>query len=139
MPQSLQIKLKKGRLYFNLILGFVWIGLGFGSYLDGEPMKWLDYSHLVIGATFLCLFVYDIKHQYLTIENGMIKPNRLHGMKQNIRIDEIESISKKWGEYKIKTANESLTVSSQLMDNKSLEELKEFFKSLNLPDEKLAL
>ena len=135
----MKIKVKKWRRYTNLFVGIAWSILGVAFIFEGETPNWLDYLYFFISVTYIVHFLYDQKHHYVVIENGVIKPNRLYGMKTKIRTDKIQSVSKKWGEYKIETGDKSLTLNTQLIDEKSLEDLKKFLQSLNLPEDKIAL
>lgn len=134
----MKIKLRK-RYFFILYFGIFWIIIGLVGFLDESPTRWSDYAFIGIGITYILHYFYDRKHQYVRIENGELIPNRLYGLRSRIKIDEIISITKKWGEYKVQTAEKSLTLSSQMIDKEGLEKLKEFFLSLNLPEGKLEL
>ncbi len=136
---KLTIKLKKWRRYTNLVIGLVWSILGMAFLFDGETPNWLDYLYFFISITYITHFLYDQKHHYLIIENGVIKPNKLYGMKPKIKVDDIQSVTKKWGEYKVESSGKSLSINTQLIEPESLEALKRFFKSLELPEEKLEL
>ena len=41
--------------------------------------RWTDYGYLVIGILYVGHYLYDLKNQYLTIENGTIRKNGLYG------------------------------------------------------------
>ena len=134
----MKINLRK-RYLFNLYFGIFWIIIGVVGFIDETPTRWTDYAFISIGFIYILHYFYDRKHQYVRIENGELIPNRLYGLRSRIKIDEITKITKKWGEYKVETANKSLTLSSQMINEEGLEKLKEFFLSLNLPEGKLEL
>lgn len=134
----MKINLKK-RYLFNLFVGIFWILIGIVGFIDDTSTRWTDYAFIVVGIVYVLHYFYDRKHQYVRIENEEIIPNRLYGLRSRIKINEIISVTKKWGEYKIETSEKSLILNSQMIKENDLEKLKEFFISLNLPEEKLEL
>jgi len=137
--RSLKIRIKKWRRYTNLISGIVWFCLGCAFLYIEDTSSWTNYLYFLISLSFVGHFLYDEKHHYLRIENGIIKPNRLYGMKARIEIDKIQSITQKWGDYRIETPNKTLSINTQIIDKDSLEDLVSFFKSLKLPEDKLMI
>ncbi|EAR14024.1 hypothetical protein PI23P_05982 [Polaribacter irgensii 23-P] len=132
----MKIKFKKKRLYVNLILGFVWIGLGIFSLLEDESLRWTDYGYLLAGFLYLGHYLYDLNNQYLTIENGTIRKNALYGFRKKIELNDINSIKKFAGDYTLKTETKELKINTELIDEKSLVELNRILAELNLSSEK---
>ena len=105
----MKIKFKKKRLRVNLILGIVWIVLGTLSIVTDDKIRWTDYGYLVIGIPlYVGHYLYDLKNQYLTIENGTIRKNGLYGYWKKINLNEINWIKKFAGDYTLKTEEQGI-------------------------------
>jgi hypothetical protein len=135
----MKIRFKKKRLYINLILGLLWIGIVVFSLLEDASLRWTDYGYLVAGIVYLGHYLYDINNQYLTIENGSIRKNVLYGFGKKINVNEINRIEKYGGDYIIRTLEKELKINTGLIEEKSLEEFNEILKKLNLPEGKNAI
>lgn len=120
----------------NLFLGLVWTGLGVFSLFEEENLRWLDYGYLVIGVLYIGHYLYDLMNQYLTIENGTIRKNRLYGFGSKINLNEINWIKKFAGDYTLKTESKKLKINTGLIEEKSLNELNKILEKLDLPSEK---
>ena len=70
------------------------------------------------------------KHQYLTIENGVLRINGSFGKKINLA--EIKRIKKFAGDYILKTSKKELTINTQIIDTNSLAELNAELEKLNI-------
>ena len=134
--RKMKIKFKRKRLIANLILGIVWIVLGTLGIVTDDKIRWTDYGYLVIGFLYVGLYLYDLKNQYLTIENGTIRKNGLYGSGKRINLNEINWIKKFAGNYTLKTEQKELKINTELIDKDSLKELNEILAELNLPTEK---
>lgn len=132
----MKIKFKKKRLYINLILGLVWLIIGILSLTDDEKLRWTDYGYLVAGILYIGHYLYDFTNQYLTIENGTIRKNRLYGFGKKINLNEINWITKFAGDYTLKTEQKELKINTELIDKDSLTELNRILAELNLPPKK---
>ena len=132
----MKIKFKKKRLRVNLILGIVWIGIGTLSIVTDDEIRWTDYGYLVIGILYVGHYLYDLKNQYLTIENGTIRKNGLYGFGKKLTLNQIKWIKKFAGDYTLKTEQKELKINTELIDKDSLTELNKILAELNLPAEK---
>jgi hypothetical protein len=132
----MKIKFKKKRLYSNLILGIVWVIIGFLKLYYDDKLRWTDYGYLVIGILYIGHYLYDKTNQYLTIENGIIWKNGLYGFGKKINLNEINWIKKFAGDYTLKTETKELKINTELIEEKSLTELNKILEKLNLPSEK---
>ena len=132
----MKIKLKKKRLITNLIFGIFWIVLGIFCLLEDDNLRWSDYGYLIIGILYVGHYLYDLKNQYLTIENGTIRKNGLYGFRKKINLNEINLIKKFAGDYTLKTKEKELKINTGLIDKDSLIELNKILTELNLPSEK---
>nr|WP_319401794.1 hypothetical protein [uncultured Carboxylicivirga sp.] len=132
----MKIKLKKTRLYTNLILGLVWIILGFFILHTKETYQWSDFLYLVIGLLYIGHYLYDSINQYLIIENGIIRKNVLYDYRKKINLNDINSIKKFAGVYTLKTNNKEFKINTTIIDEDSLEELNKLLGELNLDPSK---
>lgn len=132
----MKIRFKKKRLYIHLILGLAWTVLGVLKILEDKDLGWLDYGFLVIGILYIGHYLYDLTNQYLTVENGTIRKNRLYGLGKKINLDEINWIKTFAGDYTLKTETKELKINTELIDEESLSELNKILGNLNLPSDK---
>ena len=132
----MKIKFKKKRLYSNLFLGIVWTILGIFKVIDNDSSGWLNYGFLVIGVLYIGHYLFDFSNQYLILENGTIRKNKLYGFGKKINLKEINLIKRFGGDYILKTPTKELTINTDLIEEKSLIELFKILTELNLPSEK---
>ena len=130
----MKIRLKKKRLYINLLLGLIWTGLGIFNLLEDDNIKWIDYGYLVAGILYIGHYFYDLTNQYLIIENGTIRKNVLYGFRKKINLNEIKLIKKFAGDYTLKTETKELKINTELIEEKSLTELNTILEKLNLEE-----
>ena len=130
----MKIRYKKKRLNSNLFIGIVWgiFGLLTLTY-DGE-MRWMDFGYIFMAVLYLGQYIYESRSQYLTIENGKIRKNRFFG--NALELDQITWIKKFAGDYILKTDTEELTINTEWIDDKSMEDLISVLYDLKLPPEK---
>lgn len=133
------IQLKRRRHYFHLFIGFIWLIVAISSILVNETLHWIDCLYFIISLIYFAHFLYDQKHEYLIIKEGILKPNRLYGNKHNVLEKDIISIQKKWNEYIISTGKNEVKLNIELIEKKSLDKLQAFFKSLGLSEENLSI
>lgn len=132
----IKIKLNKKRMRFNLILSIFWIGLGLAHFiLDSNPLI-IGILYLITGFLYLSQYIYDLKHHYLIIEDGIIKKNKLYGFKNAINTDKITEIKGTENGYLIKSDKINLKIDPSLIDMESLQELIQYLKNLDLPTDK---
>jgi hypothetical protein len=133
---ALKIKFESKRLRHNLIFGIFFVGLGFSYFvLDANPIL-SGYLYSICGLIFIFQYVYDVKHQYLLITNGLIKKNKLYGWKNNIQIDEITEIVGTDAHYILKSPTQQVKINPSLIEKQSLLELIQFLRELDLPSNK---
>lgn len=132
----MKIRFQKFRLYINLTIGITWIIIGSLSLYDSNFTKWYYFVFMILGILYIGHYLYDLKHQYLTIENGTITKNILYGFKNKIELDEIQQIQKVNGNYILKSETQKMKIKLDLIDNSSLNKLIEVLKNLNLPSER---
>ena len=133
----MKIKFKKKKIRRNLLLGAFLVLLGIlGALLDDEGADWPDYGFMAIGVLYIAHYVYDIKRQYLILENGSIRKNRLYGSGMPVKLDEINRINKFSGEYKLETKHKVLAIDTDLIQKDSLDKLNDTLAQLDLPPDK---
>nr|WP_319397712.1 hypothetical protein [uncultured Carboxylicivirga sp.] len=131
----MKIKFKKGRLLPNLFLGLLWIILGVYNLVGREIYQWSDFLYLVAGSLYVVHFLNDIINQYLTIDDNVLRKNRLYGFKSKINLDEVYKITQNAGMYTLKTSKKELKINITFIDRKSLERLNKRLEQLNLSSE----
>ena len=125
----MRIGYKKKQLKLNLIMGIVWLIYGIILVIFNEDVNWFEYGWFVFSAIYLIMYFYQKREKYLTLENGIIKQNWPFGKKMNL--NEIKRIRHFAGDYILKSDKKELTINIQLIDEKSLLELKSELKKLN--------
>ncbi|WP_372756705.1 hypothetical protein [Mariniflexile sp.] len=132
----MKIRFKKNRLYAFLVGGLIFIGLGLFMIVDEDDLKWSKFGYLILGLFYLGQYLFDLKNQYLTIENGIIKKNGPFGFGKKIHLKDIKWIKKYAGDYTLITESKKLKINTMLIEEKSLEALNRTLKELNLPADK---
>ena len=125
----MRIQYEKKQVNLNLYLGLLWLVNGIIQTLRNENVDLFDYFWFLISGIYLLIYFYQKKEKYLTLEKGIIKQNWPFGKKMNL--NEIKRIRHFAGHYILKSDNKELTINIQLIDEKSLLELKSELKKLN--------
>ena len=131
------IKFKKSKLYGNLILGMVWFGIGLINFFEDGNSRWSHLVYLILGLLYIGHFFIDINYQYLKIENGIIKKNKLYGLRSKINLNEINSIKKTKTNYTLITDTQKMRIHTKLIEENSLRELTTLLEQLNLPSDNI--
>jgi len=132
----MKIRFKKKRLYMSAILGIFWTGLGIFNLIEDENLRWSDYIYLLVGILYIGHFIFDYMNQYLIVESGTIRKNPLYGYRKKINLNEINLIKKFAGDYTLNTNTQKLKINTELIEQKSLDELNNILQKLNLPPDK---
>lgn len=132
----MKIKFKKNRLYGNLLLGVVWLGIGLLNIYEGDHSRWSFYVYLVLGLLYLGHFLTDIIYQYLIIEDGTIRKNWLYGFGKKINLNDVNQVEQTNNNYTLITDSSKLKIKTKLIEENSLNELNTFLGDLNLPSGK---
>ena len=114
---------------YNLIFGILWLVLGTTAIIINSD-NIFNYGYLLIAILHVGTYLFENKKQYLTIENGIISKNHL--IPKKINLNEIKRIKKFAGDYLLKTDSTELRIKTELIDEKSLTELKTMLENLNL-------
>ncbi|WP_452219752.1 hypothetical protein [Lacinutrix salivirga] len=130
----MKIKYRNKRIYANLILGLVWIGIYVFSSFTKDKILFSDYLYLIVGLMYLGIYFYEYFYHYLTIENGTIKKNSPFG--KQIHLNEIIWIKKFAGDYTLTTKDKKLRINTELIEKQSLIELNTVLENIQLPADK---
>lgn len=96
----------------------------------------VSYSFLVVGNLYVGHFLYDYTNQYLIIENGTIRKNKLYGSGKAINLKDIKRIKKFDQDYNLKTEHRELNINTTFIEEQSLAELNKILAELNIAPEK---
>ncbi|WP_179316658.1 hypothetical protein [Winogradskyella undariae] len=127
----MKIHYKKKQTSINLITGTVWLVVAIIQtlFID-KSFNWYNSGWYLISSVYFIIYYNQKKGKYLTIENGIIKENFPFGKKLNL--SEIKKIKVFTGDYILKTGKKELTINTLLIDQASLERLKEVLHKLNV-------
>ena len=129
LTEKMKIRFTKKRLKHYLIFGILWLVFGITAVIfDSENV--FNYVHLIIGILYFGTYLFENNKQYLIIENGIISKNHL--IPKKINLNEIRRINKFAGDYILKTDSTELRINTELIEEKSLEELHTLLDNLNL-------
>ena len=128
----MKIKLKRTRLYTNLIFGLIWMILGMTILLTKDTYQWTDFGYVVVAVLYIGHFLYDLRNQYLIVENGTIRKNGLYEFRKKINLNDIHTIKLFAGVYTLKSIKKELKIDTTFIDIDSLGELNKLLKELNL-------
>tara|TARA_R110002111_G_scaffold2_3_gene21 strand:+ start:2105 stop:2491 length:387 start_codon:yes stop_codon:yes gene_type:complete len=125
----MKIRFKKKRLKLSLIFEILFFILGTIAVIS-DSNNIFNYGYLIIGILYIGTYFFENNKQYLTIENGIISKNHL--IPKKINLNEIKQIKKFAGDYILKTDSTELRINTELIEEKSLAELKTVLENLNL-------
>ena len=129
LTEKMKIRFTKKRLKHYLIFGILWLVFGITAVIfDSENV--FNYVHLIIGILYFGTYLFENNKLYLIIENGIISKNHL--IPKKINLNEIRRINKFAGDYILKTDSTELRINTELIEEKSLEELHTLLDNLNL-------
>jgi hypothetical protein len=132
----MKIKFRKKRLIYNLVFSIFYIVIGLDGIINQENIRWTKYVFLILGTIYLISSLFEIRNQYLTIENGMIRKNQFLGFNKKINLKDIIQIKKFAGDYTLVTEQTELKINTELIDNNSHDILKHILSKLDLPNDK---
>lgn len=132
----MKIKFKKKRLRYNLNIGILMTCLGSAYFIfDASPIV-SGYLYLLAGLSMTFHYLYDKKHHYLIIENGIIKKNKLYSWNNKILIKDIIEIKGTRDGYLLKSEKGNLKINPKVIDEESMPDLTQCLKNINIPVEK---
>lgn len=116
-------------MFYKFMLLF-WVLLATFNLLFNKDTGWSFYLLFAISISYILSYLYNLINQYITIKDGTLKVNHLFGKK--INLNEIKSINKFAGDYILKTDTTELTINTQILDKKSLQDLNQVLDELKL-------
>lgn len=123
----LKIKYPKGRLQNNIGYGIVMIGVGlFAVYINSSSI--FSYLWIVVGFLQLGTSLYQKKNQYITIEEDRLIKHSL--IPKTIEVSKIQRIRKFVNSYRIETAEGSIRIEKDFIEEESLQDLQKFLDRL---------
>lgn len=118
----------KKRLYINLILGFLWFGIGLSYFFTNEKIRWNVYVNIILGIIYIAMFVYDYTQKYFEITKDKIKIKSIP--EKQIEIDKIIEVKYFADEYIFKTANKTLKIMKSQIKKEQLPEFENFYNKI---------
>lgn len=120
----------KKRLKLNLYLAVVWLMLGIFQMFLMKDQPWLGLGWIALSMIYLAIFIYRKKNHYITISPEFVKQNWPFGKK--LRVVEIVDIRYFSQDYIVKTNSEELRINTNLIDEASLDALKDMLLNINV-------
>lgn len=125
----MKILYKKKRYFLTLISSVLWGIFALNGIWKGE-MHTFEYLALFSSIAYLMYFLFDKKEYFLTTNNGILKTGKF--FEKKIKLSEIERIIEKKNKIILKNNKSELTIETEIIDSKSLSELKSELKKLNV-------
>jgi hypothetical protein len=117
------------RLYTNLILGILWLGVGISYFIEqDEKLKYKPYLVSILGIAYILLFAYEFKQKYFEITADKIKIKSIPS--KEINLNELTELKYYADDYTFKTPNKSLKIVKSQINKKQLPEFENFFNNL---------
>lgn len=88
----------------------------------GISIRSLGIGQFAASVVMFSIYFYENKKQYLSLKEGVLTKNTLFPIK--IKLSEIQSVKAFAGDLKLKTLNREFVIDTQIIDTKSLEELR---------------
>lgn len=131
MELDVKIEYKNKLKIINLILGFVWTGLGAVRMIFENDYDWVSFMYVALGILYLVLYIFQTKRSFIQIKEGVIKVNADFGCQKMILAD-IKSVRKFAGDYILNSTNDKITIRTQMMDQESFALLNNALEKLDI-------
>ncbi|MDY3520897.1 hypothetical protein PG614_10465 [Riemerella anatipestifer] len=117
------------RLYMNLILGILWLGIGISYFIEqDDKIKYKPYVVLILGIAYILLSLYEFKQKYFIITVDKIKINSIPS--KEINLNELTELKYYGDDYTFKTPKKSLKIVKSQINKKQISEFENFFNNL---------
>ena len=127
--KSMEFAFTNKRLYMNLVLGILWLGIGISYFFeDDTKLKHKPYIVSILGITYLLLFLYEFKQKYFEITKDKIKIKSIPS--KEIDLNEVTEVKYYADDYTFKTPSKSLKIVKSQINKKQLPEFENFFNDL---------
>ncbi|MBN2639339.1 MAG: hypothetical protein JXR65_09685 [Bacteroidales bacterium] len=115
----------------NLIMGLLWLAFGTFFLIENNFTGLTSYLFIAVAVFYFAIYIFELSHQYLTLEYGMLTRNLL--VKDSIPLKEVKSIRKSGGFTLIlKTENREMSINTRIIEPHSLELLEKELEKLNV-------
>ncbi|ROI10334.1 hypothetical protein EGI11_00015 [Chryseobacterium sp. H3056] len=125
----MQFSYSNKRLYINLILGILWIGIGLSYFFENEKIRWNAYATLILGIVYITMFLYEYTQKYfeITKEKIIIKsiPNK------EISLNQITEVKYYADDFTFRSPKKTLKIVKSQINKKQLTAFENFFNNLN--------
>jgi len=125
--KRIEIRYKRMHLRWKFVFGLFWMILGIIS-ITNNSENYFNYGYLIVSLLYFGIYLFKIKYQYLTIENGSIILNSIFS--QRISFTDLNQIKKKGKNYIIQSEKSELIIDTTLIDKNSLKDLNVVIKNL---------
>lgn len=126
----MKIRYTRRKLLSSLVMGILWLAFGFYFLIENNFKGLTSYLFLVVAGFYLGLYLFESTHQYMTLENGILTRNLF--IKDSLRLDEIQSISKTGPYYILKTESRKMNINTRIIEPASLEALNQALEQLDV-------
>ena len=117
------------RLYMNLILGILWLGIGISYFIEqDDKLKYKPYVVTILGIAYLLYFIYDFKQKYFEITKEEIRIKTIPS--KEINLNELIEVKYNADCFTFKTPNKSIKIVKSQINKKQLPEFENFFTNL---------
>ena len=128
----MEIAYNKKRLQASLYISIVWFLLGALQMILMKDQLWLGFGWIVLAVLFFISFLYKSKKKYITITDHFIKQNSPFG--KTIKVSDIKIIKYFSEDYIIKTDTEEIRINTNLIEEKSLDNLHDTLLSVKVQE-----
>ena len=107
------------RLYMNLILGILWLGIGISYFIEqDDKLKYKPYVVTILGIAYLLYFIYDFKQKYFEITKDKIRIKTIPS--KEINLNELIEVKYNADCFTFKTRNKSIKILNSYINKKQL-------------------
>lgn len=119
----------KKRLYLNLGLGILWLGIGI-SYIfeQDDNLKFKPYIISILGIIYILFFIFEFRQKYFEITEDKIKIKSILG--KEINLNELTEANYYADDFTFKSLNKSLKIKKSQIDKHQLPEFENFFNNI---------
>jgi hypothetical protein len=131
----MKVAYSNGRLFFNLLMGFFWIGTRIVNFMGDDKFKWLDYAFLVFGIAYLIGFFIEYYMKYFSYDELEIT---LFGWrKKTIQWKDLIELKYFAGTYTFRTLDNTIAINKSTMNKKARLDFENCFQQIKLNFENL--
>ncbi|MBN2614849.1 MAG: hypothetical protein JXR71_04085 [Bacteroidales bacterium] len=127
----MKLRYTRRKLLSSLIMGLLWLAFGLYFLIENNFKGLTSYLFVAVAIFYFGIFLFESTHQYMTLENGILTRNLL--IKDSIRLDEIQSISKTGFYYILKTEQRKMNINTRIIEPASLEAFEKELEQLDVP------